>query len=447
MSRLLARPARRLSAMALMSGLLCLLVTAPVRAQQTLSALRQQGQIILDVLKSDVQKNYYDPTYHGVDVEARFAEAGEKIKQANSLGEINSIIGAAMLSLKDSHTYFIPPSVSARIQHGWTMSMIGDGCYVTAVQPGSNAELQGLRPGDRVDSVEGRRPTRANFWQITYVLYVLAPRTAMALMVEKPDGKFVYYPIKAAVQQGRSLIDLNTGMASARNDLIREAEMDARLHAHRYYERGEQALIWKMPEFDLAERQVDEMIDNARKRKALVLDLRGNGGGAETTLLRLVGGLFDHDVQIGELKRRKEAKPLIAKTRGDKAFKGQLVVLVDSDTGSAGEVLARIVQLEKRGTVIGDKTSGSVRRGHSFDHQVGSSFIVLYGASVTDAELLLADGHSLEGVGITPDELILPQAADLASHRDPVLARAAQLVGLQLSPEQSGAMFPVEWKK
>jgi carboxyl-terminal processing protease len=36
----------------------------------------------------------------------------------------------------------------------------------------------------------------------------------------------------------------------------------------------------------------------------LILDLRGNGGGSEETLLRLVGGLFDRDLQVGELRRR-----------------------------------------------------------------------------------------------------------------------------------------------
>jgi hypothetical protein len=42
---------------------------------------------------------------------------------------------------------------------------------------------------------------------------------------------------------------------------------------------------------------------------------------------------------------------------------------------------------------------------------------------------------------------MLPRASDLASQSDPVLARAAQLIGLSISPEKAGAMFPVEWRK
>jgi hypothetical protein len=44
-------------------------------------------------------------------------------------------------------------------------------------------------------------------------------------------------------------------------------------------------------------------------------------------------------------------------------------------------------------------------------------------------------------------ELILPQGADLAVKRDPVLAHAAALVGVKLDPEKAGSLFPKEWRK
>ncbi|MGI8897369.1 MAG: S41 family peptidase, partial [Pyrinomonadaceae bacterium] len=62
------------------------------------------------------------------------------------------------------------------------------------------------------------------------------------------------------------------------------------------------------------------MAGKFRKSKTLILDLRGNGGGYETTLLRLVSNLFDRDIKVGELKRRKETKPIEVKTRGANAF-------------------------------------------------------------------------------------------------------------------------------
>jgi hypothetical protein len=37
--------------------------------------------------------------------------------------------------------------------------------------------------------------------------------------------------------------------------------------------------------------------------------------------------------------------------------------------------------------------------------------------------------------------------ADLAAQRDPVLAYAASLLGMAITPEKAGAFFPIEWRK
>ena len=57
----------------------------------------------------------------------------------------------------------------------------------------------------------------------------------------------------------------------------------------------------------------------------------------------------------------------------------------------------------------------------------------------------MADGKSLEKVGVTPDIPLLPTAAQLAAGHDPVLSRAAELGGLKLNPESAGKFFPFEW--
>ena len=202
-----------------------------------------------------------------------------------------------------------------------------------------------------------------------------------------------------------------------------------------------------MPQFDLTDGQVDDMMNKVAKHRALILDLRGNGGGYVDTLQRLVGNIFDRDIKIGEVKRRNESKPFIAKTRGEKAFKGELVVLVDSDSGSASEVFARVVQLEKRGVVLGDITAGAVMRSRIYPLEHGTEQRVYYALSITDADIIMTDGKSLEHVGVVPDETILPSADDIAAAKDPVLTRAVALYGAQLDAADTGKMFPLEWGK
>jgi len=405
------------------------------------------GRTILGSVQSDIKKNYYDPTFHGIDIDAHFKAADEKIKQANSLNEILGIIAAAVMDFNDSHTYFLPPRRATRVEHGWAVKMIGEKAFIVAVQPGSDAESEGLQPGDRVISIEGIAVTRKNLPSLQYIFYILAPRTAMDLQIEKPDGQRRQLAIAARVFEGKIITSLETGMASDRYNLIRELQTLARLYRHRYYEIGDDAMIWKMPQFDMPEAQVNDLMDKARKRKALVLDLRGNGGGQETTLLSLIGNMFDHDIKIGDLKTRSEVKPLIAKTRGKNAFTGTLVVLIDSESASASEIFARVMQQEKRGVVIGDRSAGLVMRARSHNHQFGQNLLVYYGMEVTDADIVHPDGKSLEPVGVKPDELMLPAAGDLAAGRDPVLAYAAKLAGLSLTAEKAGTLFPVEWRK
>ncbi len=415
-------------------------------AAQSVDYNRQMGRTILDVVHSDIKKNYYDPSFHGIDLETRFKSAEESIKKATTLNEVLGIIAATVMDLKDSHTYFVPPRRTTRVEHGWEMRMIGEKAFIIAVQPGSDGEKKGLQAGDRVISMEGVTVTRQNVRNLQYIFYSLAPRPAMNLQIEKPNGLRRTLNVAARVYEGKLVTNLQIGMASDRMDLIREDENLARLYRHRYYEIGDEVMIWKMPQFDLDESEVNQLMDKARKRKALVLDLRGNGGGRISTLLSLIGSLFDHDVKVGELKRRSETKPLIAKGRGKSAFTGSVTVLIDSYSASCSEILARVMQQEKRGLVIGDRSAGLVMIGRPYPHQFGQDLLFKYRMIVTDADLIHPDGKSLENVGVIPDEVMLPTSADLAAGRDPVLAYATKLAGLEFTPEKAGALFPIEWR-
>jgi carboxyl-terminal processing protease len=198
-----------------------------------------------------------------------------------------------------------------------------------------------------------------------------------------------------------------------------------------------------MPIFVLPESEIKHEVASARKHETLILDLRENGGGRHDDLRWLIGSFFDHDVIIGEMTERDKTEPLKATSFGKDAFAGKLIVLVNSESASAAEIFARTVQLEKRGIVIGDQTAGAVRAAKYIP--LSPAGRIFWGMEMSIASLKMSDGADLEGKGVTPDTLMLPTSADLAAQRDPVLSAAAQLAGVQLSPEQPAKMFPVVW--
>ncbi|HYN84544.1 MAG TPA: S41 family peptidase [Pyrinomonadaceae bacterium] len=408
---------------------------------QTVELERGRARQMLSNIKGEVKKHYYDATFRGVDLDARFKAAEEKIKQATTVGQMFGIIAQALADLEDSHTFFLPPGRRASVDYGWQMQMVGDKCFVAAVRPGSDAEKQGLKRGDLVLEIDGFQITRENLWKFEYLYYALRPRPGMNVTAQSPGGEPRRLAIAAKVE--RRDLDLTTGAGFG--SMVREAEAAARVSRHRYYEPGDAAFIWKMPGFDLAESKIDEIMDKVKKHKALVLDLRGNGGGYVVTLERLVGHLFDRDIKIADLKGRKEMKPSVAKRRAP-TYTGKLIVLVDSRSGSASELFARVVQLEKRGTVVGDRTAGAVMQSRLYDMTMGVETITVYGVSITEADVIMSDGRSLERIGVTPDEVRLPTADDLAAGRDPVLAYALSLAGIEVDAAKAGALFPVEWK-
>jgi C-terminal processing protease CtpA/Prc len=228
--------------------------------------------------------------------------------------------------------------------------------------------------------------------------------------------------------------------------LIDQGERAWKEHRPVYKEYGKAAIIMRLPDFVFDPDRSDEMLNKIRSYDVLILDLRGNPGGYVTFLSRFLGGMFDHEIKIAEPVGRKSTSPTLTKSRGGKTFRGKLIVLIDSNSASAAELFARVVQLEKRGVVVGDRSAWMVMEARIHPHEV----LVMHGAfnfavSVTEADMIMADGKSLEKIGVVPDEKVVPTPMDLASGRDPALARAAALAGLDLTPEAAGKLFPVEW--
>lgn len=404
-------------------GLILLMVCASQTVfSQDMTSQRKRGREMLNNFKKDIKDNFYDPNFHGINLDAHFKAAEEQVNNAVSGDQIYGIIAQTLLAFEDSHTYFIPPFSSLDVDYGWEMMMIGDKCMVTSVSPNSDAHIKGLRRGDIILSVFDIPVTRANLWQIKYLFYGLRPLNAMRVLVQVPDGK-------------PKQIELLTKIEKNTLSSLQE-KLEKQPYSSQYYLEVENELfVWRMPQFNLSEQRMEDIMKKVRRYKALILDLRDNGGGYDAVLQRLLGYFFDHEVTIAELKGRKESKTIVVKSQG-KSYKGQIIVLVDSTSASASEYFARVIQLEKRGIVIGDRTAGQVMQAryfyHNYEISKGTRVLTLgqsYAISVTIYDIIMIDGKSLERVGVIPDEIILPTSKDLEEQNDPVLLRAAELTG------------------
>lgn len=396
---------------------------------------------ILKIVKNEIKKNYYDPNFKGIDIEARFQAAEEKLNTATSTTQSLGIIAQAVIDFNDSHLYLLPPSTGWKVDYGWRSTFYGDKCIITDVKPGSDAEAKGIKPGDQLIAVGGFKVNRKEMWKVHYYYNTISKRKGMNLTVLAPGAEEPKtLDIASELKQGPRVVTFNSYFRF--DDDFYNEENDK----HRFLKVGG-INIWRMPGWDFEPTMADSLIGRVNDGTAIIMDLRGNGGGYVKSLEAIAGFFVEKDTQIAELKGRKKMDPQMAKARGDKRYKGKLVVLIDSESGSASEIFARFVQLEKLGVVMGDVSSGAVMQSQTYDQEMGTDNIVPFAISITNADVIMKDGVSLEHVGVTPDELVIPTPADIAAGRDPVMVRAVEFLGGKVDPLVAGKWFPYYWKK
>jgi carboxyl-terminal processing protease len=399
----------------------------------------EQGLLMLESVHEEVKKHYYDPTFHGVNIDAEFAKAKDKIGTVDSLSRTFAIIADTLDTLHDSHTFFQPPARGYSVEYGFRRKMIGDKCFVTNVRPGTDAEKKGLKPGDQILTINGYPLDRETLFKLDYMYETLSPQPGLILNVESPDGSRQRFQVQADIEHFNSL--------DSANDIFYRADKAQENERPRFHEFGDDLIIIQVSNFVMSTIDFDTVISKMRKHKAVVLDMRGNPGGAVSEVEDLIRNVMDRDVHIGDRITRGGRRPENVRGFGHNAYTGKITVILDSRSGSAAEVTSRVLQLEKRATVIGELSEGKVMEARTYVDFIGAGRVFGYATSVTEADLIMADGKSLENIGVTPDEVVLPTAADLAAGRDPVLARAAAISGIAITPEEAFKMFPYIWLK
>jgi carboxyl-terminal processing protease len=413
---------------------------APRLAAQGVSGVeRGQASRMLSILQDRLQRHYYDSTFGGRDLMRLAWRAQAVIDTASSSGSLLGALAQFMQDLNDSHTRFIPPMLTTEVDYGFGWKAIGDDCFVTAVQKGSDAEAQGLKVGDKLLAMDGVKPTRDNSGTIWYVYHLLSPRPGLRLLVEGIDGAKRSSVITAKVThhpQHLSATNLEH-MRYVRDFLGGSGRLE-----HKFLARDSVAL-WTFNAFGYQDGRIDKYMHDARRYPWLILDLRGNGGGAVEAITRLLGHFFAEPFEVMEQRWRDSTVKHTVEPRGKGGpYAGQIIVLTDAGSASASEVTARVLQQHRGATVVGDRTMGAVVASRYFSlADEASGVSVFFGATISSFDILMTDGAHLEGVGVTPNVAALPTGRDLAQGTDPVMQFALELAGVRVTAQEAATIW------
>lgn len=200
-----------------------------------------------------------------------------------------------------------------------------------------------------------------------------------------------------------------------------------------------------------------EFLRQHSEAAAVIIDVRGNGGG--TTPVDLIHALLDRPYrdwtestsfsialfeayrQVAEMSRAEQLGdyvrgyldafanfehpqlklPGTLNTPRDVIYRGELFLLADFGCASACEDFLLPFKQSGRGLIIGRRTRGSTGQPFLYSFDNGMSF------RVSSKRVYFPDGTQFEGVGIVPDISIQPSVEDVRAGRDVVLDRALEL--------------------
>ncbi|MEU6661041.1 S41 family peptidase [Streptomyces sp. NPDC046821] len=238
---------------------------------------------------------------------------------------------------------------------------------VAKVGDGSPAARAGVRPGDRLRTVDGRsvdgRP-------VTEVVSLLR-------------GEHAGTAVRLGLTRG----------TRAWTETLRRANLATESVTVSHLPGG--TVLIKVAAFTRGSgERVRTAVRDAPRGDGVILDLRGNSGGLVTEAVTAASAFFDGGL-VATYDVRGRQRALHAERGGDTTT--PVVVLVDSGTMSAAELLTGALQDRGRAVVVGSKTfgKGSV--------QMPSRLPDGSVAELTVGHYRTPTGRAVDGRGITPD--------------------------------------------
>jgi carboxyl-terminal processing protease len=347
------------------------------------------------------------------DAEAAFVAVFNRATPPASASQLAYAATQAMLaSLHDSHTYFVPPPqfqerrrelIGAPGLTGIGIRIASrkdaDGAawiFVEDVLPESPAEKAGIRRFDRI--LQAGETSLRN----------VTPGEASDA-IRGPAGSTVDLVLQRGEQVVRVAVvrdPISTVSAYAR--FIEPGVVYARLYL---FARGAGRALGAGLEALVAEGPV----------RSIILDLRENPGGLIGEAVR-VGGLFlPPDTSLARIVDRVDGASTL-RTVGPPLFPDTpLIVLVDSRSASASEMIAGVLKELGRATIVGERTAGAL--GGAIEVALPEG-----GMSVTVERIKTPGGVEIENIGVGPDAPVVLTVADMERGEDTQLQEALRAV-------------------
>ena len=156
----------------------------------------------------------------------------------------------------------------------------------------------------------------------------------------------------------------------------------------------------------------------------LLLDLRGNPGGYLDSAVDISSWFLPNGKTVVTEDYGDDKKPTIFRSNGYNVFNDKLkfVILIDSGSASASEIVAGAMQDHGRAKIVGDKSFGK----GSVQEAIKVTPDTLL--KITVAKWLTPNGISISDKGLTPDYTVEITKKDLENKKDPQMDKAVELL-------------------
>ncbi|MBF9252098.1 carboxy terminal-processing peptidase [Pontibacter sp. 172403-2] len=341
-----------------------------------------------------------------------YDELYERLSKVNR-DDRRSIFINSITNVYDPHTGYFPPKDKDNFDIAFTGRLEGIGASlqekdgqikVMEIVPGSPSYLQGdLKPGDAIQKVAqgDNEPVLIEGMRIDDAIQLIRGKkgTEVRLTVKKPDGSTKVIPII------RDVIVLED--TYAQSAMIDDKAKIGYIKLPGFYADFENNGAPSSAED--VKREIAKL--KTAGMQGLVLDLRNNGGGSLADAIEM-GGLFIDKGPVVQVKTA-AGKAIVLDDRDPQVqYGGPLVILVNSNSASASEILAAAMQDYNRAVIMGTPTygKGTVQQFFELDDALPSQFDAYkpFGAlKLTTQKFYRINGGTTQLRGVTPD-IILP---------------------------------------